>query len=612
MSVNPTTEKSSSNALVIALAGNPNVGKSTLFNNLTGMRQHTGNWTGKTVEVAVGQVIAEGRSITLVDLPGTYSLTPASGEECVARDFLTSGQADAVIAVCDATHPARTLALALQIADLGIPVLICLNLCDSAKARGIQIDIPALSRQLSLPIVQTSGKHKEGLEQMLLRAIELADTPVSHDCQCRTCDACGGCRENALIRARKACETAVTNTSAAYGNRDRFLDRLFLGKLSAIPMLLGFLFLLLWLSAWGAGYPSALLESLFFELGVLLRQGLALSPFPDWLQSMLCDGIYDTVSRVTAVMLPPMSIFFPLFALLEDLGYLPRAAVCLDRPFALCGSGGKQALTMCMGLGCNAVGVSGCRIIESPRQRTVAMLTCSFMPCNGKIAAILSICALYFGAHGGLSSFLCLLLLTGACVGITLLCTRLLTLGAKQEGLPPFALELPAFRAPHPWHILARSLQDRILPMLGRAVAVAAPAGVIIWLAGHVQLGEQSLLSHAETLLQPLGLFMGLDGAILLSFLLSFPANELLLPSLLAIYGGSAPLADTLAVNGWTVQTAVCMLILLLFHLPCATTLLTVWRETRSVKKTLLAASLPLLIGISLCIAVNGVFSLLL
>ena len=615
-----TIENSTSDAPVIALAGNPNVGKSTLFNRLTGMHQHTGNWTGKTVEVALGQVQYASYHMLLVDLPGTYSLHPASGEECVARDFLLSGKADAVIAVCDSTRAARTLALGLQIADLGIPVLICLNLCDSAAARGIQIDADALSREISLPVVLTSGKGNQGLDTLLQQALALATqtdhNQAKHSFACQGCDRPGDCdrglcgnTDSALVRAQRACAKCITNSHAAYGKRDRFWDHLFLGKLTAFPILLCFTLLLLWLSAWGAGYPSFLLEQLFALLCQSLRSVLLLTPFPLWLQSLLIEGVLETVCRVVAVMLPPMAIFFPLFALLEDLGYLPRAAVCFDRALACCGSGGKQALTMCMGLGCNAVGVCGCRIIESPRQRTVALLTCSFMPCNGKYAAILSISALFFGAQGGMG-VLALLLLTGVCVGMTLLCTRLLTLGTKKQPDPPFALELPALRAPHIGQILSRSFLDRTLPMLGRAVAVAAPAGALIWIAGHIQWEGQTILQLLQTLLQPIGLCLGLDGAILLAFLLSFPANELLIPSLLAIYGGSAPLAQTLADHGWTLQTAICMLILLLFHLPCATTLWTVWRETHSYRQTLLASLLPLTIGIAGCLIAHALFSL--
>ena len=523
-------QKNSPQDLIIALAGNPNVGKSTLFNRLTGLRQHTGNWTGKTVEIAVGEVRVNGRRILLVDLPGTYSLHPASGEECVARDFLLSGKADAVIAVCDSTHASRTLTLGLQIADLGIPCLVCLNLCDSALARGIMIDADALSEAISLPVVQTSAKSNQGLDQLLLRTVELADAnladaslaPAFCACErnCHDCD-CYDCKENsAYSRAAQACAATVRNSAGAYGKHDRLLDRIFLGKCTAIPVLVFFALLLLWLSAWGAGYPSAILEGFFTTLGSSFAQVLQGSFLPLWLQGLLLDGIYATVSRVVAVMLPPMAIFFPLFSLLEDLGYLPRAAACLDRPFALCGSGGKQALCMCMGLGCNAVGVNGCRIIESPRQRTLALLTCSFMPCNGKFAAILTICALFLGTQSGIGGVICLLLLTVLCVCMTLIVTRLLSLGKETTRMnsadphsadPPFALELPAFRLPHPGHILARSLFDRILPMLGRAVLVAAPAGMLIWFAGQIKIAELTLLDHAQAFLQPLGALMGLS-----------------------------------------------------------------------------------------------------
>ncbi len=592
--------------LVIALAGNPNVGKSTLFNALTGMHQHTGNWTGKTVGCAVGERRLDGRRLIFVDLPGTYSLSPASGEEGVARDFLLSGQADAVIAVCDATRPARTLSLALQIADLRLPCLVCLNLADSAQSRGVHTDLHALSDRLGMTVIPTAAKGGRGLDELIAAAVSLADTHDTPAPPANPCLGCGAC--DAAARARRICEGIVQGADDAYGKQDRRLDAAFLGKHTAFPILVGFAALLLWLSAWGAGIPSEWLETLFSYLGLHLRELLSLLALPPWLQGMLADGAYDTLCRVVAVMLPPMAIFFPLFSLLEDLGYLPRAAACFDRPFAACGTGGKQALTMCMGLGCNAVGVKGCRIIESPRGRLIAMLTCSFMPCNGKFATILCICALYFAA-GGAGGVLILLALTAVCIATTLLVTRLLTLGTRKSAPAPFVLELPSFRTPHPGHILYRSMIDCTLPMLGRAVLVALPAGVLIWLAGAIELGGQSILVHLHTFLHPVGLILGVDGAILLAFLLAFPANELFLPSLLAIYGGT-DVATTLAANGWGIQTAICTLILLLFHAPCATTLLTVRRETGSWKQTAMAALLPSVIGVLGCLVVHTLFHL--
>lgn len=593
--------------VIIALAGNPNVGKSTLFNALTGMHQHTGNWTGKTVGCAVGERRLDGRRLILVDLPGTYSLSPASGEESVARDFLLSGQADAVIAVCDATRPARTLSLALQVADLGVPCLVCLNLADSARSRGIKTDLQTLSERLGMTVVQTSAKGGDGLDDLIAAAVSLADGQDAPAPPANPCLGCASC--DAAARARRICDGIVQGADDAYGKHDRRLDAAFLGKHTAFPILIGFATLLLWLSAWGTGIPSAWLESLFSFLGVHFRSLLALLSLPPWLQSMLADGAYDTLCRVVSVMLPPMAIFFPLFALLEDLGYLPRAAACFDRPFAACGTGGKQALTMCMGLGCNAVGVKGCRIIESSRGRLIAILTCSFMPCNGKFATILCICALFF-AGGGAGGLLILLALTMLCIITTLLVTRILTLGRRESAPPPFVLELPSYRMPHPGQVLYRSLIDCTLPMLGRAVLVALPAGILIWLAGAVELGGQSILVHARAFLQPVGVALGVDGAILLALLLAFPANELFLPSLLAIYGGT-DLAGALTAGGWVVQTAICTLILVLFHAPCATTLWTVKRETGSWRQTVMAALLPCVIGVLGCLCVHLIFCLI-
>ena len=590
--------------VVIALAGNPNVGKSTLFNRLTGMHQHTGNWTGKTVGCAVGERRLDGRRLIFVDLPGTYSLSPASGEEGVARDFLLSGQADAVIAVCDATRPARTLSLALQIADLGVPCLVCLNLADSAQSRGVHTDLQALAERLGMTVIQTSAKGGDGLDELITAAVSLADSADAPSLTANPCLGCASC--DAAARARRICDGIVQGADDAYGKHDRGLDAAFLGKHTAFPILIGFAALLLWLSAWGAGIPSAWLESLFSYHGVHQREFLAFLALPPWLQSMLADGAFDTLCRVVSVMLPPMAIFFPLFALLEDLGYLPRAAACFDRPFAACGTGGKQALTMCMSLGCNAVGVKGCRIIESPRQRLIAILTCSFMPCNGKFATILSICALYFAA-GGAGGVLFLPALTALCIITTLAVTRLLTLGPRESSPAPFVLELPSYRMPHPGQVLYRSLIDCTLPMLGRAVLVALPAGILIWLAGAIELGGQSILAHSRAILQPAGTILGVDGAILLAFLLAFPANELFLPSLLAIYGGT-DLVGTLSANGWGIQTAICTLILLLFHAPCATTLLTIKRETGSWRQTAIAALLPSVIGVLGCLCVHLIF----
>lgn len=595
---------------VIALAGNPNVGKSTLFNALTGLRQHTGNWPGKTVEVARGELTHRGRRFLLVDLPGAYSLDARSGEEEVTRDYLTSGRADAAVLVCDATCLERSLLFPLQVMERTGRVVLCVNLMDEARRRGMQVDTGALARRLGVEVVGVSAGRDEGLEE-LMAAVERVSHPHSRQPDphpARTVP------ERARL-AEECVAGSVRRDRADPLAAQRRLDRLLTARATGIPVMLMLLGLVLWLTITAANAPSQLLSRLLFGAGDWLRRGLEAVGAPAWLIGAGVDGVWRVLAWVVSVMLPPMAIFFPLFTLLEDLGYLPRIAFVLDHAFHRAGSCGKQALTMCMGLGCNACGVTGCRIIDSARERLIAIVTNSLVPCNGRFPTLIALISVFFAA----SSLQATLLLLGTLslgVVMTLAVSRLLS-ATVLRGLPSsFALELPPYRRPRVGQVLVRSILDRTIFVLGRAVAVAAPAGLVIWLSANVWVGEASLLGHITALLDPLGRLMGMDGVILMAFVLGWPANEIVVPIMLMAYlaqgtlvdaGDTQTLARLLTENGWTPLTAVCTMLFSLFHWPCSTTCLTIARETGSAKWTALSIAVPTLVGVTLCVAVAAV-----
>ena len=592
----------------VALAGNPNVGKSSLFNRLTGLRQHTGNWTGKTVETAAGRC----GSYRLVDLPGTYSLRPGSAEERVTRDYLLRGEAKAVVVVCDACCLERNLSLARQCRALCPRMLVCVNMLDEARRRGLRVDCEALSRGLGLPVIGLSAREK-GSRAALIAALDaLFEAPP------RPADPGKGaeeaeepCAQRLFEESRRLCRLALRGEGGAYGPRDARLDRILTGRVWAFPVMLLLLLGICFLTIRGANLPSAWLSRGFAFLGGLLRRGFRALGAPAWLEGLLLDGAYGSLSLVTAVMLPPMAIFFPLFSLLEDAGFLPRAAYNLDRPFQACGACGKQGLCMLMGLGCNAVGVTGSRIIASRRERLLAILTNSITPCNGRFPLLIALLGMFFAPAGSsalLSAGLLSLVLCGSAT-LSLAATALLDRTLLRGESAGFVLELPPYRRPQIGRVLLRSLLDRTLKVLGRAAAVAAPAGALLWLLGRVQTESGSLLTVWAGALDGLGRFFGMDGAILLAFLLGLPANETVLPILLGIYGaagGEMPeIRAVLLQNGWTSVTALCVLLFTLLHWPCSTTLLTIRRETGSWRWTALAALVPTVIGLVLCAMVR-------
>ena len=687
---------------VIALAGNPNVGKSTVFNALTGMNQHTGNWPGKTVTSAEGVCSCGGRQYRLVDLPGTYSLMAHSAEEEVARNFLCFSAPDAVCVVCDATCLERNLNLVLQTLEITPRTVVCVNLMDEARRLHIHIDLAALQRLLGIPVAGCSARRKgsaakiaalweqvmepdAGLTPAVVHypdAVEAALRPLCAalrrlDCRglsprwlaLRLLEQDGSLLEEldrylgagfrqdaglflamqqaeitlaeaaispetlkdlivtALMQTAEAIAAAVvTNEGKHYSAADRRLDRILTSRRTGYPIMLALLAFIFWLTLSGANLPSQLLADGLFGLQDRLSTLLLHAGAPLWLHDALVLGIYRVAAWVVSVMLPPMAIFFPLFTLLEDIGYLPRVAYNLDKPLKRCGACGKQALTICMGFGCNAAGVVGCRIIDSPRERLMAILTNNFVPCNGRFPTLVNLILIFFvGTAGGAGrSVLSALMLTGiillgilATFGVTKLLSCTLLRGVPSS----FTLELPPFRRPQVGQVLLRSVCDRTLFVLGRAVTAAAPAGLLLWLMANLTVDGSSLLSLCAAFLDPFARLMGLDGVILIAFILGLPANEIVIPIILMAYLSQGTLQDPTSLaamrelflaNGWTPVTALCTMLFSLMHWPCATTLITIKKETGSRRWTALAAVLPTLCGMAACMLVNAVGSLFL
>lgn len=687
-------QKENGNERVVALAGNPNVGKSTVFNALTGMNQHTGNWPGKTVSNAQGYCKTENNSYILVDIPGTYSLMAHSAEEEVARNFICFGEPDAVVVVCDATCLERNLNLVIQTVEICKNTVVCVNLLDEARRKGIKLDLKKLSERLGVPVVGTVAQKKKTLTELMktldkvpLNASDNAirvrypdiieeavgiieDALNGMDCKrldkrwlglkllendpqlesqlklylgsdflendalkaavvnaaqkLRFCGVRGDKLKDMIVSsivltAEKICDGIVTYSGSGYRSADRKIDSVLTSRWGGYPVMLLLMAFIFWLTISGANYPSELLSKGLFAVQDMLSDLFMKLGAPEWLHGALVMGVYRVLAWVVSVMLPPMAIFFPLFTLLEDSGYLPRVAYNLDRPFKRCCACGKQALTMCMGFGCNAAGVVGCRIIDSPRERLLAILTNNFVPCNGRFPTIITVIAMFFvgSAAGVFSSVLSAVLLTAVIVlGIlmTFLSTKLLS-KTVLKGVPSsFTLELPPYRKPQIGKVIVRSVFDRTLFVLGRAAAVAAPAGLMIWLAANITVGDNSILQLCANFLDPFARLMGLDGVILIAFILGFPANEIVVPIIIMAYTANGSLKELpgifvmknlLAANGWTWITAICFLIFCLMHWPCSTTLITIKKETGSFKWTALAAVLPTLFGIALCILFN-------
>lgn len=598
------------NSKTIILAGNPNVGKSSIFNNLTNKHQHTGNWTGKTVEIAEGDFKCNNQNYHIYDLPGTYSLNFHSEEERVAADFIKTTYHDVTIVVCDATCLERNLYLVLQIMQLTPKVIVCINLIDEAQKKQIFINFSKLSKMLQVPVIPMSARKNYGFNK-LKEAINNYQKPE------KTFEKITDIAQ----KAKEITESTVIYQNQNYDAKERKIDRILTHKFWGLLTMFALFLLIFWLTISAANYPSSLLFKMFNNLTSYLTKFLNILPLPDFLVDLMINGIYKVLSWVVSVMLPPMAIFFPLFTILEDLGYLPRIAFCLDKCFKKCRSCGKQALTMCMGFGCNAVGVTTTRIIDSKRERLIAILTNSFVPCNGRFPTLISLLSIFIiGLNASsLLSALGLTVIIVFAILITLLISYILSKTILKGEKSAFTIELPPYRSPNLKNILTHSFRDRIYKILKRAISCSIPAGIIIWLLLNISLDNIPVINYIVNLLNPLGNLIGLDGAIILAFILGLPANEIIMPIILMIYLASSnlievnelsALKDILINNGWTILTCINFIILSLFHYPCATTILTIKKETNSTKWTLISIIIPLIIGISLCLLIKLLFNI--
>lgn len=573
----------------ILLCGNPNVGKSSIYNKLTSSHEHTGNWTGKTVDIAKSKI--KNTVYNLIDLPGIYSLSSLSDEEIIAKDILINTNYKKIIYVMDSSNIERNMNLLLQILEINKNVILCLNMIDEIDKKGIEIDVDLLSDILGIDIVCTSVNKNIGFDKLISL---LDNSRISNFNYLYNYD-----NENRINKLSNEISSRVVKRNKK--KKVSLFDKLLTNKISSVILMLMMLFVIFFITLVLANYPSNLLSALFNKIELLLN-----------IKSSLITCIYRVVTFIISVMFPPLVIFFFLFSCLEESGLLPRIAFNLDIVCNKCNCHGKQVLSICSGFGCNACAVVGTRIIDSKRDRLLAILTNSFIPCNGRFPFLITIISIFM-SDNYLIAATYLVLFISFSIFLSFIVTYLLS-KTILKGYPGFfVLELPDYRRINIKKVFVNSFIYKSLSILKKTIIVSILAGIIIWTLNNIFINDISLYIRLIHFIDPLSRLLGLDGVILSSFILGLPANEIVMPLIMMGYMNSNNIIDIsdinvikniLLVNGWNIKTAICSILFCLIHYPCGTTLLTIKSEV-GFKWMVFSIIIPLLTIAILLVIIN-------
>lgn len=650
----------------ILLVGNPNVGKSSIFNILTHSHEHTGNWTGKTVKLARKNII--NTSYTLIDLPGIYSLSSLSDEEIVAKDTLLFEQYEKIIYVMDSSNIEKNLHLLLQILEINKNIILCLNMVDELDIKGIKINDKKLSEILGIKVIRCSTSKNIGIKELIeslneeskssynyvydyniekgisdifeylthqfksrFIALKLLEKDITLVDSIKTkykLDIIDKDIQNYLMHVNS--EEISDSVSSLLNNISKkiynevvdtskekeigTIDKIFSKKIYALPIMFIIMFGIFFITIVLANYPSELLSLIFNKFEICLVNLSNILKIPSYIYEPIIYGIYRVVSFIVSVMFPPLVIFFFLFTYAEESGILPRLAFNFDKVFKCSGCHGKQALTICSGFGCNACAIVGSRIIDSKRDKLIAILTNSFIPCNGRFPMIIALITMFFtNSNNKLQVSLYLTLFVILAILVSLLTSFILSKTILKGYNGFFILELPDYKKVKFKKVLKNSLIYKSLSILKKAVLVSIPCGIIIYLMTNTTIGNLSLFKIASNFLEPFGKLLGLDGVILLSFFLALPANEIVLPIIIMGYLGSKnvpmisnylTIKEVLINNSWTYMTALSTILFSIMHFPCGTTLATIKSEVGT-KWMIYSFFIPLITGILFLFILN-------